>query len=244
MTADSPEDGPQDTAEPTGADGQADTLDTAAGAGPAAPARRPVWKPAVVAAAVALCLAAALAFLYVTKNVSTPGDDSPEAGFARDMAVHHQQAVEMSFIVRDRTDDKEVRSLAYDIANTQANQRGMMLGWLGLWDLTPTSGEDPMAWMGGEHAHYKAHDGALMPGMATKTQLDELGDAEGEAAEVLFLRLMIVHHQGGVEMAQGAVDLSDEKQVDRLAQGMVDAQRSEIDLMNDMLEERGAEPVK
>ncbi|MHC5908965.1 DUF305 domain-containing protein, partial [Streptomyces sp. S6] len=36
-----------------------------------------------------------------------------DAGFARDMAVHHQQAVEMSYIVRDRTDDEEVRRLAY-----------------------------------------------------------------------------------------------------------------------------------
>ena len=86
-----------------------------------------------------------------------------------------------------------------------AFQRGMMLGWLGLWGLTPTSGKDPMAWMGGEHARYKAHDGSLMPGMATNTQLDELRKANGKAAEVLFLRLMIDHHKGGVGMAQSAV---------------------------------------
>lgn len=64
---------------------------------------------------------------------SAPADGSVDAGFARDMSVHHQQAVEMSFIVRDRTDDEDVRRLAYDIINTQANQRGMMLGWLETW---------------------------------------------------------------------------------------------------------------
>src|SRR5690348_8354022 len=47
-----------------------------------------------------------------------PRGDSADAGFARDMAAHHQQAVEMSFLVRDRTKDADVRRLAYDIANT------------------------------------------------------------------------------------------------------------------------------
>ncbi|ALV33068.1 hypothetical protein AS200_14145 [Streptomyces sp. CdTB01] len=44
-----------------------------------------------------------------TSEVPTASD----VGFARDMAVHHQQAVEMSFIIRDRTDDEDVRRLAY-----------------------------------------------------------------------------------------------------------------------------------
>ncbi len=64
------------------------------------------------------------------------------------MAVHHQQAVEMSYVVRDRTDDEEVRRLAYDIAQTQANQRGMLLGWLDLWELPKVSADPPMTWMG------------------------------------------------------------------------------------------------
>ncbi|WIY75794.1 DUF305 domain-containing protein [Streptomyces anulatus] len=90
-------------------------------------------------------------------DARVPGASSADAGFARDMAVHHQQAVEMSFIVRDRTDDEDVRRLAYDIANTQANQRGMLLGWLDLWELPKVApgGEQPMAWMAdtGGHEH-------------------------------------------------------------------------------------------
>ncbi|THA38682.1 DUF305 domain-containing protein [Streptomyces sp. A1547] len=83
-----------------------------------------------------------------------PGLHSPDAGFARDMAVHHQQAVEMSFIVRDRTKDEPVRGLAYDIANTQANQRGMLLGWLDLWGLPKVvADEPPMSWMGSADQH-------------------------------------------------------------------------------------------
>ncbi|WP_373287064.1 DUF305 domain-containing protein [Wenjunlia tyrosinilytica] len=191
----------------------------------------------------ALCLALAAALVHLDGGGSTPGDHSPEAGFARDMAVHHQQAVEMSFIVRDSTGDADVRRLAYDIANTQANQRGMLLGWLDVWGLTPTGDKPPMAWMGGHHASYKAHDGSLMPGMATNAELDKLRKARGKAAEILYLRLMIAHHKGGIEMAQGAVDLSDDKQIHGLAKTMAEGQQSEIDMMNDMLRKRGVPRV-
>ncbi|MER7624270.1 DUF305 domain-containing protein [Streptomyces sp. NPDC126503] len=172
----------------------------------------------------------------------TPVSASADAGFARDMSVHHQQAVEMSFIVRDRTRDEAVRRLAYDIANTQANQRGMMLGWLDLWGLPKVeSGVEPMAWMGmGGHGDSGPKDGAYMPGMATKTQLEELRRASGREAEILYLKLMTAHHKGGVHMAEGCVRTCSVEVERNLAQGMVDAQESEIRLMADMLRKRGA----
>jgi uncharacterized protein (DUF305 family) len=185
-----------------------------------------------------------LVFAFVTvaavgPDDATPGADSPDAGFSRDMAVHHQQAVEMSFIVRDRAHDEDVRRLAYDVINTQANQRGMMLGWLETWDLPKSSSEAPMAWMG-HGMTYKAHDGSLMPGMATNTQLDQLRKADGQAAEVLYLKLLTTHHKGGIEMAQSAADMAGTDEVRSLAEGMIQGQQSEIALMADMHKERGA----
>ncbi|MFJ7177593.1 DUF305 domain-containing protein [Streptomyces massasporeus] len=171
----------------------------------------------------------------------TPSAESADAGFARDMAVHHQQAVEMSYIVRDRTKDEEVRRLAYDIAQTQANQRGMMIGWLDLWSLPKVSSEPPMTWMGmGGMASGK--DGALMPGMATNSEMKKLGELDGKQAEVFYLQLMTDHHKGGIHMAEGCVAKCQVGVEKRLAQGMVDAQQSEISLMADMLEERGTTP--
>ncbi|WP_369168858.1 DUF305 domain-containing protein [Streptomyces sp. R28] len=172
---------------------------------------------------------------------STPSADSADAGFARDMAVHHQQAVEMSYIVRDRTKDEEVRRLAYDIAQTQANQRGMLLGWLDLWGAPKVSSDAPMTWMGmGDMASGK--DGALMPGMATNTEMKKLDGLSGRQAEIFYLQLMTDHHKGGIHMAEGCVDKCTVGVEKRLAQGMVDGQKSEIDLMTGMLKERGAKP--
>lgn len=195
---------------------------------------------------------AALVFATVATVASATSDDSPaaprtpvatsaDAGFARDMAVHHQQAVEMSFIVRDRTQDEEVRRLAYDIANTQANQRGMLLGWLDLWKLSKSEPDQlPMAWMG--MGTEPGADGALMPGMATNTELDQLRKADGKQAEIRYLQLMTEHHKGGIHMAQGCAEKCATKVERDLAQGMVDSQRSEIDLMATMLTARGAKP--
>jgi hypothetical protein len=59
-----------------------------------------------------------------------PGDGSAEAGFARAMMVHHAQAVGMAEIVRDKTENEDVRILATDIALTQQAQIGQMQGWL------------------------------------------------------------------------------------------------------------------
>ncbi|WP_406114162.1 DUF305 domain-containing protein [Kitasatospora purpeofusca] len=219
----------------------------------AAPAasRRRIWWPAALAAALALALGvpalvAGGTSASGTSSLSVPADDSPEAGFARDMATHHQQAVDLSFIVRDRTTDEPTRTLAFDIINTQANQRGMMMGWLDQWGLTQHSPAKPMAWMAmGGHGHgadYQAHDGSLMPGMATTTQLAKLRSLSGREAEVFYLQLMLEHHKGGVEMAQGYVDMAHNESEKRLAQSMVIGQTSEIGLITDMLKDRGAAP--
>ncbi|MDX2678597.1 DUF305 domain-containing protein [Streptomyces soliscabiei] len=197
-----------------------------------------------MAVAVAGVLVAAGAITYsVAEDGSTgttpPAADSADAGFARDMAVHHQQAVEMSYIVRDRTTDADVRRLAYDIAQTQANQRGMLLGWLDLWGLPKVSADAPMTWMG-MGGMSDGEDGALMPGMATNTEMKKLGTLNGKQAEVFFLQLMTDHHKGGVHMAEGCVAKCTVGVEKRLAQGMVEAQQSEIKLMADMLKERGA----
>ncbi|MGW2953444.1 DUF305 domain-containing protein [Streptomyces eurythermus] len=200
-----------------------------------------------VAGTAAAVLVAAGAITYAVaqdggdSTARTPDAQSADAGFARDMAVHHQQAVEMSYIVRDRTKNEEVRRLAYDIAQTQANQRGMLLGWLDLWGLPKVSADPPMTWMGmgGMPA---GKDGALMPGMATNTELKKLQSLDGKQAEVFYLQLMTDHHKGGIHMAEGCADKCTVGAEKRLAQGMVDAQQSEIELMAGMLKERGARP--
>lgn len=212
----------------------------------ASPSRKPSLGPWAVAAAAPVALGLILWLVAVPGDKDTsdmPTVASSDAGFARDMAVHHQQAVEMSFIVRDRTGNEDVRRLAYDIAQTQANQRGMMLGWLDLWGLPKTSADGYMTWMKGDgHMGHQMKDGSLMPGMATNSELDQLRKAGGKQAEILYLQLLTDHHMGGITMARSCADQCTVPQERKLAQGMVEAQQSEMRLMADMLTERGSAP--
>lgn len=158
-----------------------------------------------------------------------------DVGFAQDMSLHHSQAVDMSFIVSEKTENFEVRSFAYDIINTQSTQRGMMLGWLQLWNESPNS-EGTMRWMNkGQHEHGEAIDMASMMGMATPAEMDTLRAVSGKEAEQLFLDLMTKHHVGGVEMAEALLKESTNTAVRSLAQAMVNGQRSEIEYMEKLL---------
>jgi uncharacterized protein (DUF305 family) len=180
-----------------------------------------------------------------TLDDPTPTDTSAEAGFARDMQVHHIQGVELSMIVRDLTDDPAVRLLAYDIATTQGQQSGQMYGWLSEWHLSQAGSEPSMTWMTrpgrstDAHSHDSAHTpGGAMPGLATPDQIAELSAASGVQAERLFLELMIAHHQGAVDMAEAVLDRADNSTVLAFAKSVVASQRSEIELMTGMLAER------
>jgi uncharacterized protein (DUF305 family) len=155
----------------------------------------------------------------------TPGDDSPEAGFARDMTTHHTQAVEMGMIAYTRAQNTEVKQMARDIALTQQGQIGMMQAWLAEWDLSPTGSQPPMAWMPDGAASVK---GGLMPGMATEAELTQLRTATGLDEDRLFLRLMVQHHLGGIHMAQEIVDRTKNQQVIDSAQVAINSQQREL----------------
>ena len=209
----------------------------------------------IVAALVALVvgLVGGLTLSRVGDDEEMPATDSVAAGFARDMQTHHDQAVEMSWIIRDRTDDRLVRSLAYDIARTQSHQSGQMAGWLQTWGLSPTGPGEQMDWMRGlGHDHGGSGDSGsgdsgsmltddgLMPGMATQ---DEIEGMQGKEAEIYFLQLMIRHHNAGVPMAEAARDYSKDDAVETLAQSIINSQTTEVETMTAMLKERGAKPL-
>ncbi|MEI3868596.1 DUF305 domain-containing protein [Microbacterium sp. CCNWLW134] len=181
--------------------------------------------------------------------VAAPGTTSAEAGFARDMQVHHAQAIEMAMEIYRKTEDDEVRALSYDIATGQSGQRGEMYGWLVSWGL-PQSGGPLMGWMAGtDHAHggHGGGDGEALTnaeleaemGMATPAELDALRAATGAQADCDFLALMIRHHQGAIPMSEAVIDLGSEPRVLAVAQSIIETQEAEIDRMTSMQQRLG-----
>lgn len=181
------------------------------------------WLPAFLA----LVVLASAALLWLTTE-RPPDDNSLEAGFARDMMTHHEQAVAMALLARDRTDDPVISAIATDMILTQQNQIGQMLGWLNLWSLPATGPNPPMAWMGHPTT-------GLMPGMATPEEIANLESLSGEEADVAFLELMIRHHQAAIPMAEAALNDSGNRSVRDLARQILTAQEIEIATMKSML---------
>jgi uncharacterized protein (DUF305 family) len=175
---------------------------------------------------------------------AVPSTDSAEAGFSRDMQVHHAQAIAMAMEIYRKTDDEELRVLSYDISTGQAGQRGEMFDWLVQWGL-PQAGGPAMAWMSASeagHAHGGAEPGAELTddeareamGMATDAELRALADATGQPADCLFLELMIRHHEGAVPMAEAVIELGSEPRVLSVAESIRAGQTAEIAAMQSM----------
>ena len=207
----------------------------------------PKTSRALVIAVVALMLAMATGgWILGSANPRSnfPSEASPEAGFARDMQTHHNQAVQLSMIVRERSTNTAVRSMAYDIALTQQQQSGQMFAWLETWGL-PQTGES-MTWMSGllgEDALHAGHRSTVADephtmdsmGMASQADIAKLTAARSTAADRQFLTLMIAHHKGGVEMAEAYLQRGDNPLVAAFANKIVMTQLAEISALTQLL---------
>ncbi|MFN0024313.1 MAG: DUF305 domain-containing protein [Parvularculaceae bacterium] len=112
--------------------------------------------------------------------------------FMQDMIVHHAQAVEMSALVKDRTNRKEIVEVAGRISASQDDEMKFMRDWL------VARGEPEKAAASG-HDH-TSHSGHGMIGMATPDQMKALAAVKGADFDREFLTLMTKHHDGALKM--------------------------------------------
>ena len=171
------------------------------------------------------------AFMAGKSINSSPGDDSSDVSFLREMIAHHLQAVEMSLIIRDRSGEPNLRALSTDILSTQQTQVGYMQAWLGAWNI---SSFNPKPLMGGNPEAM---------GMAPRPKVWELQRLPLKQAEIQFLQLMIRHHQGAVFMAEDALETASSRDVRFLAENIKSTQALEIKNMTNLLTFRGAKPL-
>ncbi len=220
---------------------------------PPSGSREPRWaRPLIVVAGmIALLLMGATGGLLLGRSGATavPTADSVDVGFAQDMSVHHQQAVEMAAWERDHTTDPALIQLAFDIESTQTAQAGRMQGWLELWNAGSLPIGGHMAWMATDPGH--GHSGAdpmtdrvaVMPGMASSGELRALRAATGTELDVMFLQLMLRHHEGGASMLSYAAQNAAVPQVRNLAAQMLSSQSAESDYLRGLLTQHGGTPL-
>jgi uncharacterized protein (DUF305 family) len=121
--------------------------------------------------------------------------------FMQEMITHHQQAIDMAALVKDRTNRQEVIGVARRIDASQADEMNFMKTWL---RERGQVGPDAPA-MHRMHAASGMADHGV-PGMATPEQMAAMAAAKGIAFDRMFLERMIAHHEGAVTMAKKLLD--------------------------------------
>ncbi|BBY80948.1 DUF305 domain-containing protein [Mycolicibacterium pulveris] len=152
------------------------------------------------------------------------GYNADDVAFATNMIPHHEQAVEMSALVPERSTNPEVIALAEQISAAQQPEINALRVFLVQWN------ENPDTATGDGHAHH-----GDMQGMVDEATMAKLSELTGEEFDTLWLESMISHHEGAVEMAKAEIANGENVDAKRMAQTIIDTQQAEIDQMQQML---------
>ena len=125
-------------------------------------------------------------------NIANSSYTVADVDFMRDMIIHHHQALVMSRLAAQSTNNQAILDLAGRIDVSQKDEISFMQGWL------QKRGEqvpDPTS----EHSEHTHH---TMIGMATPEQMTQLAELKSTDFDRLFLTLMIDHHDGAIKMVE------------------------------------------
>jgi len=217
--------------------------------------RIPALKGAVLSAALLLMAGTSPAQEDVPiVQPGAPGEDSSEltaeeatdlagitysaadVSFMQDMIIHHQQAVEMSALVSERTNRNELIDVAERIDKSQKDEIAFMKQWLR--DRGEPAPEDPSAYDEMQRSH-------KMAGMASPEELEKLRQSDGRAFDELFLELMIEHHKGAIAMVEDLHDQAGtaaDPTLFEFTNDIVNDQQTEIERMSAMLADFSPDP--
>jgi uncharacterized protein (DUF305 family) len=148
--------------------------------------------------------------------------------FMQGMIGHHAQAVEMVELLNQNTTNPDMKLLGLRIKMSQDDEMNMMRRWLA----------DHGAAIPGPHSHHEP--GGFMPGMLTSEEMAQLAAAKDKEFDRLFLRGMIKHHGGAIQMVQelfATPGAGQEGGIYAFATDVDSDQRMEIDRMGMMLKE-------
>lgn len=163
---------------------------------------------------------------------ATEHNDS-DVEFVQMMIPHHAQAIEMGELARTRANDEQVQALAERIADAQGAEILEMAAWLERHGIEAPTAEDleQDAHHGGSHGGHSA----MMPGMLSPAEMDELAAADGARFDELYLRGMIAHHQGAIDMAGRVMTEGSDIRIGEIAADVSVGQTAEIERMRTML---------
>jgi len=125
-------------------------------------------------------------------NIANSSYTVADVDFMQDMIIHHHQALVMSRLAAQSTNNQAILDLAGRIDVSQKDEISFMQDWL---QKREEQVPDPTS----EHSEHTHH---TMIGMATPEQMTQLAESKSTDFDRLFLTLMIDHHDGAIKMVE------------------------------------------
>ena len=131
-------------------------------------------------------------------NIANTSYIEADVDFLQGMIIHHEQAIVMSEMADERTNNKSIIDLAKRIDVSQKDEINFMESWLK--DRDEFKQEEHKD--SHDHHSHGMHSHVNMVGMASPKQLNDLSNSDSTNFDRLFLKLMISHHDGALEMVE------------------------------------------
>lgn len=178
---------------------------------------------------VLLLLMALITAVTVPTACGDSGDsyagNTADASFVADMIPHHEGAVMMAMMAKQRAERPGLDAMADEIITAQQQEIVQMRD---LQDDLPEveSDRDDSMMMGEEHM---GHTGMDAEAMGMDMDLMELKVAG--SFDLAFIEMMIPHHEGAVEMAEQLLEKGENAELQQLARAVVSSQNAEVETM-------------
>jgi len=154
-----------------------------------------------------------------SKMESSPGAaEAPHAlQFIDTMIAHHQGAVDMAQLVNTRTQRDEMKRLAQSIIGEQRREIADMQAWR-------------KKWFGEAKPALNMDFPGMKTGMAGMDTV-KLAGLKSNEFDVEFIKQMIPHHEGAIEMAKALKTDDNYAELGDLAESIIRTQSAEIEQM-------------
>lgn len=116
-----------------------------------------------------------------------------DVDFAQKMIVQSQQGIQISNLATKNATSEDVRNIAVQMSKELTVSVSAYSGWLDNWKIPYENLVDFPAMDG--HDMYPTY-----PGMSSASEINMLESTDGATLDQQFLKLMILHHTGAIEM--------------------------------------------
>lgn len=135
--------------------------------------------------------------------------------FIDSLTKHHQMAIDMGKMGAPKFEHQALKDAAKKMVDDQTKEIAQLRQWRDQW-----------------YAGAPPAENMQLPGMSSMSMdMNHLQSMSGHALDMMFIDMMIPHHEGGLAMGQDALAKAEHAELKELAQRMIDKQKPEISQM-------------